>query len=198
MELTQPYESRERSTRMRFPSTPDYLNHLPRFGDQLRDYRTLRGLSIEEVAEGAGIAPGALRDMEVGRRAAPSEDIAASLANALHLSKQERETFLEAAEMESPMLNALLGRQPARPAQPTMTAMILAFLIADIRGYTRFTQEQGDEAAARLTARFAALAREAVERWDGQLVEVRGDEILAVFACPRDSGAVRRGSAGPS
>ena len=39
---------------------------------------------------------------------------------------------------------------------------ILTFLIADVRGYTRFTQDQGDEAAARLAATFAELAREGV------------------------------------
>ena len=34
-----------------------------------------------------------------------------------------------------------------------------SFLIADIRGYTRFTLERGDEAAARLVRRFAAIRR---------------------------------------
>lgn len=172
---------------MRFPKMPDFLNHLPRFGDQLRDYRTLRGLSIEEVAQAAGIAPGALRDMEAGKRSAPPKAIVTSLANALHLGKQEHGALLEAAELESPALNALLGRQPAKPAQPALTATILVFLIADIRGYTHFTQEHGDEAAARLTARFAELAQGTVERWDGRLVEVRGDEILAVFASARQA-----------
>lgn len=39
---------------------------------------------------------------------------------------------------------------------------IRAFLIADVRGYTLFTQEPGDEAAARLAKKFAELAREGV------------------------------------
>jgi WD40 repeat protein/class 3 adenylate cyclase/energy-coupling factor transporter ATP-binding protein EcfA2 len=64
-------------------------------------------------------------------------------------------------------------------------ATIRAFLIADVRGYTRFSQEQGDEAAARLTARFAEVAGEAVEAYEGDVVEVRGDEVLAVFMSPR-------------
>ena len=34
-------------------------------------------------------------------------------------------------------------------------AGIKTFLIADVRGYTRFTSERGDEAAARLATRFA-------------------------------------------
>jgi class 3 adenylate cyclase len=42
-------------------------------------------------------------------------------------------------------------------------AGIKTFLIADVRGYTRFTQQRGDEAAARLATRFADLSREAIE-----------------------------------
>jgi len=56
-----------------------------------------------------------------------------------------------------------------------------AFLIADVRGYTRFTREQGDAAAARLATRFAALARDSVEARSGHVIELRGDEALAVF-----------------
>ena len=55
------------------------------------------------------------------------------------------------------------------------------FLIADVRGYTRFTREHGDPEAARLAGRFAELARDAVEARSGRVVELRGDEVLAVF-----------------
>ncbi|HXJ64223.1 MAG TPA: ABC transporter substrate-binding protein, partial [Actinomycetota bacterium] len=64
---------------------------------------------------------------------------------------------------------------------------IRAFLIADVRGYTLFTQERGDEAAAKLAAKFARLAREAVEARNGSVIELRGDEALAVFASPRQA-----------
>ena len=69
----------------------------------------------------------------------------------------------------------------------TPTAGILTFLIADVRGYTRFTQEHGDEAAARLAATFAEIVREGVEAHGGEVIELRGDEALAVFASPRDA-----------
>ena len=59
-------------------------------------------------------------------------------------------------------------------------AGIKTFLIADVRGYTRFTQQRGDEAAARLATRFAELAREAIEEAGGTLVELRGDEGVVV------------------
>jgi branched-chain amino acid transport system substrate-binding protein len=65
-------------------------------------------------------------------------------------------------------------------------------LIADVRGYTRFTQEHGDEEAGRLAARFAELAREAVLASGGDVVELRGDEALCVFDSARQAlrGAV--------
>jgi WD40 repeat protein/class 3 adenylate cyclase len=66
-------------------------------------------------------------------------------------------------------------------------AEIKIFLIADVRGYTRFTQERGDEAAARLAARFAAVSREGVENAGGSVIELRGDEALAVFSSPRQA-----------
>ena len=68
-------------------------------------------------------------------------------------------------------------------------ADVRTFLIADVRGYTRFTQEQGDEAAGALAARFAKIAGAAVTDLGGQLLELRGDEALAVFSSAR--GALR-------
>lgn len=173
---------------MPFPMKPNVFDHLPRFGDQLRDYRTLRGMTIEEVAEAAGLAPKALRELESGTRRAPATAIVKALADALHLGKDERGTLLDAAELDASFVSAVLGlRPPAKTTRPPLVAAILVFLIADIRGYTHFTREHGDEAAAQLTMRFADLARAAVEQWDGQLVEVRGDEVLAVFASARQA-----------
>ncbi|HXJ64257.1 MAG TPA: AAA family ATPase, partial [Actinomycetota bacterium] len=66
-----------------------------------------------------------------------------------------------------------------------------AFLIADIRGYSTFTRERGDAAAARLATKFADLARDSIEARGGSVIELRGDEALAVFV---SSGqAVRAG-----
>jgi WD40 repeat protein/class 3 adenylate cyclase len=64
---------------------------------------------------------------------------------------------------------------------------VLAFLIADIRGYTTFTRTRGDAAAAELAATFAELAREGVEAHGGTVIELRGDEALATFSSPREA-----------
>jgi WD40 repeat protein/class 3 adenylate cyclase len=67
------------------------------------------------------------------------------------------------------------------------SAVVLTFLIADVRGYTRFTRERGDAAAAILAKRFADLARDAVEARGGRVIELRGDEALAVFDSPQQA-----------
>jgi class 3 adenylate cyclase/tetratricopeptide (TPR) repeat protein len=64
---------------------------------------------------------------------------------------------------------------------------VRAFLIADVRGYTRFTDQHGDEAAARLVRRFAEIVEEGVEQRGGSVIELRGDEALAVFESPRQA-----------
>jgi class 3 adenylate cyclase len=64
---------------------------------------------------------------------------------------------------------------------------VLTFLIADVRGYSRYTEEYGDEAAARLAAKFVDLVTDGVEAHGGTLIEVRGDEGLAVFTSARQA-----------
>src|SRR6266511_502383 len=81
---------------------------------------------------------------------------------------------------------ALATRTPGEGSVEPATE-IRTFLIADDRGYTRYTQERGDEAAARLAEAFAEIAREGVEARGGEVVELRGDEALAVFSSARQA-----------
>jgi DNA-binding NarL/FixJ family response regulator/class 3 adenylate cyclase len=62
---------------------------------------------------------------------------------------------------------------------------VKTFLIADVRGFSRFTSQRGDEAAAGLTVRFSEIVRSVVEQGGGAVVEFRGDEALAAFDSPR-------------
>jgi branched-chain amino acid transport system substrate-binding protein len=66
-------------------------------------------------------------------------------------------------------------------------AVVRTFLIADVRGYTSFTQAHGDEEAGKLAARFAELARESVAETGGEVLELRGDEALCVFHSARQA-----------
>jgi DNA-binding NarL/FixJ family response regulator/class 3 adenylate cyclase len=64
-------------------------------------------------------------------------------------------------------------------------ASIRTFLLADVRGYTAFTERHGDEAAGMLAGRFAEITRDVVDSSGGSVVELRGDEALAVFDSAR-------------
>jgi YVTN family beta-propeller protein len=80
------------------------------------------------------------------------------------------------------------GDRPLRGrTEDTEAVHIRTFLIADVRGYTLFTQERGDEAAGKLAVKFADIAREGVEARGGTLLELRGDEALCVFASAREA-----------
>ena len=78
-------------------------------------------------------------------------------------------------------------RDGRRRDETTHDVQIRTFLIADVRGYTLFTQERGDEVAAKLAAKFADIARDGVEARGGTLLELRGDEALCVFSSTREA-----------
>jgi branched-chain amino acid transport system substrate-binding protein len=74
-----------------------------------------------------------------------------------------------------------------RPAAADAEVVVRTFLIADVRGYTRYTHAHGDEEAGNLATRFAALAREAVTATGGEVIELRGDEALCAFRSARQA-----------
>jgi ABC-type transport system substrate-binding protein/class 3 adenylate cyclase len=82
-----------------------------------------------------------------------------------------------------------VDEEPGSLEAVTEGARIQTFLIADVRGYTLFTQQRGDEAAAKLAAKFARIARETVQARGGSVIELRGDEALAVFSSARQAVA---------
>jgi class 3 adenylate cyclase/ABC-type transport system substrate-binding protein len=74
---------------------------------------------------------------------------------------------------------------PVPPPAAPPTTENRTFLIADIRGYTKFTREYGDEAGAELAGNFASVVRGVVGTHEGFLLELRGDEALCVFVSAR-------------
>jgi adenylate cyclase len=71
----------------------------------------------------------------------------------------------------------LLKRLPRPPA--------MCFL--DVTGYTRLTEERGDEAAADLAARLANLVRQTSQEHEGQPVKWLGDGVMFYFRDPAHS-----------
>jgi class 3 adenylate cyclase len=95
---------------------------------------------------------------------------------AIYHGQQEhiwRKSFVEVMEdaLERAGLHSRLRRPPA-----------VCFL--DITGYTRLTEERGDEAAADLAASLATLVRRSSQEHGGQPVKWLGDGVMFVFPDP--------------
>jgi class 3 adenylate cyclase len=150
----------------------------PRFGHLIGRHRLDLGLTQEELAERAGVSPSSLSDLERGVARSHYPHTMRGLVDGLQLDGAQRAAFM-AATRGAPQPKS----ETTAVSEPR--AAVLTFLIADLRGYTTFTHERGDAAAARLAARFASLVREVAAAHGGAFVELRGDEALATFASTR-------------
>jgi class 3 adenylate cyclase/ABC-type transport system substrate-binding protein/tRNA A-37 threonylcarbamoyl transferase component Bud32/streptogramin lyase len=101
------------------------------------------------------------------------------------LAKNPDQRYETCNELIADARTALSGGDVVVP--PPGASTIRTFLICDVRGYTRYTQQHGDEAAAELAATFAELVRHVVQRFDGRLIELRGDEALVTFTSARQA-----------
>ena len=153
------------------------------FGELLRRYRLAAGLTQEELAERALISVRAISDLERGVNRSARRDTVRQLAGALELEPDERRAFERVALNPERRDNRAPVDQPASD----VAEIPRTFLIADVRGYTPFTVEHGDAAAARLATRFAELTEEVVSIRGGRIVELRGDEVLVAFSSARQA-----------
>jgi class 3 adenylate cyclase/tetratricopeptide (TPR) repeat protein len=163
------------------------------FGALLKRHRRAIRLTQEALAERAGYSPSYVSQLERGERL-PTAATVELLAQALGLADDEGTALLAAARRgatpASPQPTQYAhgtDQQQGTAGDPADTDSVHVFLLANVRGYTRFTVEHGDEAAARLARRFATIARELVTAHKGNVIELRGDEALAVFASARQA-----------
>jgi class 3 adenylate cyclase len=92
---------------------------------------------------------------------------------AIYLAHQEHAwTDIFIADVES-----VLDRAGLRPKTKTLPAM----WFLDMSGYTRLTEERGDEAAADLAARLTGSVHQASERHRGKVVKWLGDGVMIHF-----------------
>lgn len=153
----------------------------PSFGALVRHYRISYGWTIEQLAKRTHLTFEAIETIERETQLLPPYEIVDRLADVFDLSRQEMKNFHAIGQRQ------LAESPPAMTAAPVLISQIFVFLIADVRGYTHFTQEHGDVAAARLASRFATIAREEIARWEGRVIELRGDEVLAIFGSARQA-----------
>ena len=96
----------------------------PPFGKRLRRLREAAGLTQEELAGRAGLSPNAISDLERGRRRRPYPYTVRSLADALELSGEERDSLFAAVPKRgggaaTPTAPAAASESSLLPTPPT-------------------------------------------------------------------------------
>lgn len=152
------------------------------FGELLRQQRTARGWTQEDLAARAGLSVEAIGALERGARQRPHRTTVRLLARALELSEIDEVLFATVARQTAHQTS---GDWAAPVSAAGMDAETHTFVMAEIRGYARFIMEQGPVAAAKLAAKFALLMRSGVDVRGGTVLNVRDHEALAVFPSPR-------------
>jgi serine/threonine-protein kinase len=104
---------------------------------------------------------------------------------AVGMAKDPDARFASCGELAAAALAAISGLEPALPAGARAEGLLRTFMVADIRGYTRYTQLHGDEAAGGIAAGFAALVDEVVREHGGSppgAARRRGADRLRIAA----------------
>ena len=107
---------------------------------------------------------------DVGSRIAPLMEQA--LLSIYHGQQEHAWSKSAVEDVEAPLERAGLYRRVHRPP---------AVCFLDISGYTRLTEERGDEAAAELATTLAALVRGSSREHGGQPVKWLGDGVMFYF-----------------
>jgi adenylate cyclase len=98
------------------------------------------------------------------------------------LFRRHSEVFMTAHQLdhvEAALEDAGVRRRPPRTPE--------AAVFADLSGYTRLTEESGDEVAADTALAFAQLVGEVATEHRGSIVKLLGDGVLLHFANPGDA-----------
>ena len=112
---------------------------------------------------------------DIGSRMAPLMEQA--LLSIYHGQQEHAWSTSAVEDVEAALERAGLYRPVRRPP---------AVCFLDITGYTRLTEERGDEAAADLASRLATLVRGSSREHDGQPVKWLGDGVMFYFPNPGD------------
>jgi adenylate cyclase len=114
---------------------------------------------------------------EVGLRAGRSGEQMLSW-----LLRRHAEAFLTEHQFEHVEVALELAGVRRRPAKG-----VGAIVFADLTGYTRLTEEAGDEAAARTSLELTELVKEVAVRHHGEVVKMLGDGVCFHFDRPSDA-----------
>jgi class 3 adenylate cyclase len=150
-----------------------YADNLRRLATAIADvYR----VEVEKQLRQSGVGDSEIMEYgaRIGHRLGPTAARALVAIYERHRQHVWTEYSIERAE-------SVLDQAGLRPRveQPP------AICFVDLTGFTRLTEEQGDEAAARLAASLAALVEEISRRHGGRAVRWLGDGGMFLFADPK-------------
>src|SRR5262245_8550002 len=174
------------------------MSELFSFGAWVRRRRRALDLTREELAAQVGCSVMTIRRIETDERR-PSKQLAARLADFLHIVASERPAFLQtargqlatdrlaapAAGVERSIAGGPALAERATPA-PSLPSGTVTFLFTDIEGSTQRWEQHPDAMPAAL-ARHDAILREVIAAHRGGIVKTTGDGIHAVFARAADA-----------
>lgn len=98
------------------------------------------------------------------------------------LFRRHSEVFMTAHQLDH--VEAALQAAGIRPRPPKAPE---AAVFADLSGFTRLTEESGDEAAADVALAFAQLVTDVASHHRGSVVKLLGDGVLLHFVDPADA-----------
>jgi adenylate cyclase len=136
--------------------------------------------SIEEPFRRRGLSDNVALEAairEVGVRSGRSGEDLLGWLYRRHSEKFEQEHMFE--HLETALENAGVHRKAERRPQ--------ASVFADLTGYTRLTEEAGDEVAARVSMTLADLVAGVASRHEGLVVKMLGDGVHFHFDDPHDA-----------
>src|SRR5262245_9472640 len=174
------------------------MSELFSFGAWVRQRRRALDLTRDELAAQIGCAVTTLRHIEADERR-PSKQLAARLADCLHVSAEERPAFVQAARglvttdrLAAPgagVEHSIAGA-PAPAERDTVQRPLpsgtVTFLFADIDGSTRLWSHNPQTMGATI-ARHEAILRQAITASGGVVFKTAGDAIYAAFASALDA-----------
>jgi class 3 adenylate cyclase len=161
---------------------PEVIERLLRaYGDGLRRlvetetdwYRTAVELPL--IEEGLTVTEMLAAQADIGSRIAPLME--QTLLSIYHGQQEHAWSKSAVEDVEAALERAGLYRRDRRPP---------AVCFLDLTGYTRLTEERGDEAAVELATRLADLVRASSRAHGGEPVKWLGDGVMFYFPNPGD------------
>jgi tetratricopeptide (TPR) repeat protein/transcriptional regulator with XRE-family HTH domain len=165
---------------------------VPGFGDLLRRYRVMAGMTQEELAERAGVSPRSIGDIERGISRAPHQETAALLADALGLTGDARAEFKASARRRATRITLPSPEHPFPAAgattRPTQSAPLLVGRSRELSLVEQHLEEDGPPIL--ILAGEPGLGKTRLLAEAGRRATLQG-------WCVLDGGCQRRGSQHP-